>query len=923
MNRNVVCFVRWILIFFAVPLSLIFITGCPEIIDPPSGQSVDTDGDGVDDDEDQCENTPDGADVDSDGCEIPDEDLTLQVIINPEGSGTVDQSADGDDLILTAEANDTWSFDHWSIENHALNPSITFDAQQGWVFNSTDNSFQSSANPITITLHETSQITALFISNDEDNDGILNEDDKCAGHDDTVDVDNDGTPDGCDECVNDPNKTEPGNCGCGVADSDSDFDADGTLDCNDNCPSDPNKTEPGNCGCGEPETDTDLDGISDCIDNCPTTANPNQSDDDSDGLGNVCEPDYDNDGVIDDNDNCFFIMNSDQIDNDSDGLGDVCDQCPNDDENDRDGDGVCGDIDQCPDSPVFSPVDESGCPLSIPAAIFTMNPDPPLLNEEFSLDASLSFDIPETGAITNYSWNISSSGESVDMDAMTVTHVFTTPDTYTITLTVSDDEEPPNNDSLTRTIVIPESITNTWTTTQGIAGIVPWNIHPERYDFDDQGQLITAHITTDQSLAAEIDDSGSVAVISKSLPLNVQSLIWRIDNVLGEDGVVLKEYFTLNTFSISFIDLLPTLEFNYDLSLVLENISFFSVPIDISLILRFSGSQTGDLSPDESRITWSKVDGVLSACLEISGDLEIEDTICQHLTMLDRFLTPGFWVDTTGATCGNGVIEAGEQCDPPNETDCNANCLTIGKIVQLNDSCEEPESVSEGLTLYTNLDATTDGPKIPQDCGIIGESQIQSDVWFCYTAACTEEVQVNLCGSKFATSMAVYEGCDCPTTTPIACGDIGCFSGFGSQSTFQAQSGASYLIRVGGIAGLQGDGRLNISCGTDECGEQNGDCFSANDSRGCNDPTCCQNTCERDPYCCEVEWDAFCASQAAGFCNDGFESCITGEGECSVEHESAGCGESDCCEIICGDDPYCCTHEWDDICADNAKQFCD
>lgn len=887
MNRNVGCFVRWILVFFAVPFSLIFISGCPEIIDPPSGQSVDTDGDGVADDEDQCENTSDGADVDSDGCRIPDEDLTLQVIINPVGSGTVNQSANGNDIILTAEANEAWSFDHWSIEKNTLNPPITFDAQQGWFFDSTDNSLQSSANPITITMHDASQINALFISQDEDNDGIPNEDDICQGFDDHVDTDVDGTPDGCDECANDPNKTKPGNCGCGVADTDSDSDADGTLDCNDHCPSDPNKTEPENCGCGVPETDTDLDGIVDCVDNCPNIANPNQSDDDSDGLG------------------------------------DVCDQCPNDSENDLDGDRVCGDIDQCSDTPAFTLVDEFGCPLSNPVAIFTMNPDPPLLNEEFTLDASLSFDTPETGSITSYSWNILSSGESVVMNAMTVTPVFTTPDTYTITLTVSDDEEPPNNDSLTRTIVIPESISNTWTTTQGIAGVVPWNIHPERYDFDDQGQLITAHITTDQSLAAEIDESGSVAVISKSLPLNVQSFIWRIDNVLGEDGVVLKEYFTLNTFSISFIDLLATLEFDYDLSLALENISFISAPIDISLILRFSGNQTGDLSPDESLITWSKVDGVLSVCLRISGDLEIEDTFCLHFTTLDRFLTPGFWVNTTGATCGNSVIETGEQCDPPNGIDCNANCLTIGKIVQLNDSCEEPESVSEGKTLFTNLDSTTDGPQIPVHCGIIGESQIQSDVWFCYTASCTEEVQVNLCGSKFATSMAVYEGCDCPTTTPIACGDIGCFSGFGSQSTFQAQSGASYLIRVGGIAGLQGNGRLNISCGTDECGEQNGDCFSANDSRGCNDPTCCQNTCERDPYCCEVEWDAFCASQASGFCNDGFKSCISGEGDCTVEHGSAGCADGDCCESICNTDPYCCTHEWDDICADNAKQVCD
>jgi Thrombospondin type 3 repeat len=54
------------------------------------------------------------------------------------------------------------------------------------------------------------------------------------------------------------------------------------------CPSDPNKTQPGQCGCGELETDTDSDGIADCVDNCPNIANPQQEDGDSDGIGDVC-----------------------------------------------------------------------------------------------------------------------------------------------------------------------------------------------------------------------------------------------------------------------------------------------------------------------------------------------------------------------------------------------------------------------------------------------------------------------------------------------------------------------------------------------------------------------------------------------------------------------------------------------------------
>lgn len=55
-------------------------------------------------------------------------------------------------------------------------------------------------------------------------------------------------------CLVDPQKTEPGECGCGVADADSD--TDGTLDCLDECPEDTNKVESGECGCGLPEQDS-------------------------------------------------------------------------------------------------------------------------------------------------------------------------------------------------------------------------------------------------------------------------------------------------------------------------------------------------------------------------------------------------------------------------------------------------------------------------------------------------------------------------------------------------------------------------------------------------------------------------------------------------------------------------------------------
>jgi parallel beta-helix repeat protein len=178
--------------------------------------------------------------------------------------------------------------------------------------------------------------------------------------------------DACDQCPDDPGKTVPGGCGCGVPDVDSD--GDGIPDCNDACPADRNKVLPGICGCGTPDIDTDGDAYFDCQDNCIGVAN-NQTDSDQDGLGDACDScpnlpnadqqeDSDGDRLGDICDNCPQTPNRDQIDTDNDDLGDACDpdddndtvkdendNCPrlkNPGQEDDDGDGVGDKCDNCP-----------------------------------------------------------------------------------------------------------------------------------------------------------------------------------------------------------------------------------------------------------------------------------------------------------------------------------------------------------------------------------------------------------------------------------------------------------------------------------------------------------------------------------------------------------------------------------------------
>ena len=95
-----------------------------------------------------------------------------------------------------------------------------------------------------------------------------------------------------------------------VTDNDGDVDSDSvnvTVTDSDLCPTDPEKTDPGLCGCGTPDTDTDDDTTPDC----------NDTDDDNDGILDV--------------DDDFPLDDSESLDTDGDGTGDNADT---DDDND-------------------------------------------------------------------------------------------------------------------------------------------------------------------------------------------------------------------------------------------------------------------------------------------------------------------------------------------------------------------------------------------------------------------------------------------------------------------------------------------------------------------------------------------------------------------------------------------------------------
>jgi len=262
--------------------------------------------------------------------------------------------------------------------------------------------------------HVCTELTIGGTCPDADGDGVCDDDDNCPAiaNPDQEDEDEDGIGDACDNCPNDPDKTDPGQCGCGQPDTDSDGDT--VADCIDGCPNDPDKVNPGQCGCGQPDTDSDGDTVANCIDGCPNDpdkVNPGQcgcgvadTDSDGDGAANCIDgcpddplktdpgqcgcgtPDTDSDGDSVPNciDGCPFdpdktepgICGCGQPDADTDGDGqvDCVDLCPDDPDKtapgacgcgvadtDSDGDSVPDCIDGCPDDPLKIAPGQCGC----------------------------------------------------------------------------------------------------------------------------------------------------------------------------------------------------------------------------------------------------------------------------------------------------------------------------------------------------------------------------------------------------------------------------------------------------------------------------------------------------------------------------------------------------------------------------------
>ena len=190
------------------------------------------------------------------------------------------------------------------------------------------------------------------------------------------------------------------------------------------------------------------------------------------------------------------------------------------------------------------------------------------------------------------------------------------------------------------------------------------------------------------------------------------------------------------------------------------------------------------------------------------------------------------------------------------------------------------------------------------------------------------------------------QGCDSLATTTCVCemDPYCCQAAWDEQCVGEAGSGCGAGCVTGPTCG---DGDCEAGEGCEDCPSDcgvcaPGDCCVPRSEPGCESPSIEACVCEADPFCCATAWDSLCVGGAKTPCGadcqtapadcgdglcDGSEGCelcpadcgACGTGDCCVASKSPGCGDAGVQACVCGKDDFCCTNEWDDLCAAAAE----
>ena len=118
-------------------------------------------------------------------------------------------------------------------------------------------------------------------------------------------------------------------------------------------------------------------------------------------------------------------------------------------------------------------------------------------------------------------------------------------------------------------------------------------------------------------------------------------------------------------------------------------------------------------------------------------------------------------------------------------------------------------------------------------------------------------------------------------------------------------NGNSYTVDIGAATG--GGGGENSCC-------------EASALPGCNDPEVLSCVCAVDSFCCQVQFDSLCVSEAlqcgTTCSNEGAES------DCCSASDAPGCTDQAVHDCVCATDFSCCSSGFDEVCVAQAIGEC-
>ncbi|MBY0277574.1 hypothetical protein K2Z84_19750 [Candidatus Binatia bacterium] len=134
-------------------------------------------------------------------------------------------------------------------------------------------------------------------------------------------------------------------------------------------------------------------------------------------------------------------------------------------------------------------------------------------------------------------------------------------------------------------------------------------------------------------------------------------------------------------------------------------------------------------------------------------------------------------------SCGNGVVEAGEQCEPPGTATCDASCQTIAPVcgndtVEAGEECEPPGTATCDASCqrvplcgdgFVDGGEACDGTPSAGQCGGQAICGAPGDAMACQCCSSGPSVLFDIYAAPYDPAPCCADGSDCAVTAPHFC----------------------------------------------------------------------------------------------------------------------------------------------------------